>query len=517
MKKTLIIIGLFLSLSILIIGCSNTETLPIKLDLEDSIKEIILSKGENYNFLNDSVYIEHIENLVHEISADKKYAIGHLNGNNIPELVVFNEKDSKDVDDEGNLEVYSFDGDKYTLLDRVNMGFDNSNYELKIGKISENQRGILLNNNIGTHSGLTYGFILEAGKLKSILNDKKTPLISIYTENEIRDKNNDGILNFSVVTIDPETEDTAIETSDKMTLWYKWNGKDSATLIDVERKDYSKKDSNKKIFNKGKSLISNNFSNTLNFLIENKNQLSKFDLSVLIKDYIENLNNLSSERGTEINNLFYKDGKDQNINYASGKSTASIDNLNSIEYLNREKFLKDNEDIKKHLINNINLGFKLNMSEGLYYYLVDYQKFINLFEEDILNEYADYLRILAFNSNVPFMDDGQLVIGLDGLVERILYAESFKIIYPYSEFLPEIHEVYSNYINIFFFGDLHNPTFDHETKLIKEEALEKFKETSLNYEFTNFAYIINDFLNWLKENNNIVDDFIREKLYNRLN
>lgn len=517
MKKLLKILGLFLGLNILIIGCSNTEALPIKLDLEDSIKEIILSKGENYDFLNDNVYIEYMEDLANKFSTDEKYAIGHLNGNNIPELVIFNEKDSSDVDDEGSLDVYSFDGTKYALLDTINMSFDNSNYEMKIGKISENQRGILLNNNIGTHSGLTYGFVLEDGKLKSILNDKKVPLISIYTDNEIKDINNDGILNFSVITIDPETEDITIEGSDKMTLWYKWNGKDSATLIKVEREDYSKKDSNKRIFNKGKNLISNDFLNSLDFIIENKDALSKFDLSILIKDYIENIKSLSSQRGSEINDLFYKDGKDQNVNYVSGNSTTSIENLNSLEYLNREKILKDNQDIKKHLIDNINLGLKLNMSEGMYYYSVDYQKFINLFDEDILNEYMDYLQILAFNSNEPFMDDGSLMIGLDHLIERILYAESFKMIYPYSDLLPEIHEIYSNYINIFFFGDLHNPNFDQDTKIMKEKALEQFKEVASNYEFTNFAYIINDFLIWLQENNNIVDDFVREKLYNRLN
>lgn len=517
MKKLLKILGLVLGLSFFIISCSNKETLPMKLNPEDSLKEIILSKGENYDFLKDDVYIESMENLADELSSGSNYAIGDLDGSNIPELVIYIEKDSSDVNHEASLEVYSFNGSKYNLSDKFNMGFDNSNYDMKIGRISENQRGLLLNNNIGTHSGLTYGFIFENGKLKSILNDKKSLLISIYTENEIMDINNDGILNFSIVTIDPETEDITIEGSDKMTLWYKWNGKDSVTLVDVERKDYSKKPSNKEIFNKAKALIAEDFVYALSFMVANKEELSKYDNSMLVKRYIEKLDEVSFEKGIEINNLFLKDGKDINLAHISGNFLVDMDNLNSKEYLRREKTLTDNEDAKIHLIENINLGFKLNMSEGMYYYLVDYQKFIDLFSENILHEYMDYLKILAFNSNKPFMDDGSLTISQEQLIERILFVESFKILYPYSELLPEVHEYYSNYINIYFFGDLHNPNFDYQTKIMKEEVLEELRAATKKYEFTNFAYIINDFLLWLKENNNVVDDGIREKLHNILN
>lgn len=517
MKKFLSILGLILGVSLFITGCVSKEALPMKLDLEDSMREIISSKGEDYDFLNDDVYMEHVENLMDELTINDNYALGNLDGDNIPELVIFNEKDSNDVDDEGSLEVYSFNGSEYILLDKVNMGFDNDNYDIQIGKISENQRGLFLNNNIGTNAGVTYGFILENGKLKNILNDKKVSLISIFAENEIKDINNDGILNFSIVTIDPETEDISIDGSDKMTLWYKWDGKDSATLIDVERKDYSKKSSNKNIYNMGKDLISNDFSNSLPFLIENKDKLSKYDLSILIENYIKKLNDLSFHRGTEINELFSKNNTKLTISRSSENFTSNIDNLNSIEYLNREKVLKDNENIKNHLIENINLGFKLNVLEGRYYYLVDYQKFVNLFDGNILNEYMDYLKIRAFNSNEPFIIDGSLVISQDQLIERILYVESFKILYPYSKLLTEVQELYVNYINIYLFGDLHNPNFDYHTKLMKEESLEKLKEVSKNLEFTNFRYIIDDFLFWLEENNNVLDDNIKEKLYNRIN
>lgn len=522
MGKYLKVLFLILVLSLFIVSCSNKEILPIKLTLEDSIKEIILSKGENYDFLKDDIYTEHMGNLAYDLtnsdpSLSIKYTIGNLDEDNIPELVIFKERDPNNTNDEGSLEVYGFNGEKYTLLDKINMSFDNSNYAMKIGQISENQKGLLLNNSVGAHSGLTYGFILENGKLKSILDHKKTSLISIYTENEIRDINNDGILEFSIITIDPETEDTSVENADKMTLWYKWNGINSVNLVNVERKDYSNENSNEEIFNEAKNLISKDISSFIGFLMENKDELSKYDNSALIKDYIEKIIQLSFKRGIEINNLFFQYEKKQNINYVSEKYGIDINNLNSLEYLNREKVLKDEDEIKKHLIKNINLGFKLSFQDGIYYYLIDYDKFIDLFSENMLNEYADYLKILSFNSNETFMNDVNLLISRDELIERILLIESFKMIYPYSDFLPQTNDLYSQYVNIYFFGDSTNPNFDTNTKIMKEEFLQEFKKSAKNYEFTTFGYIINEFLTWLEENNNIVDSKIRKKLNNRLN
>ncbi len=98
-----------------------------------------------------------------------------------PELIVFRERNPEDKNDEGRLEVYKFNGEKYDLLDSVSMNYDNTNYQLIVGKISETQNGIYLNNQVGAHSGITYGFVLEEGSLVSILDDKKNKsIICIY-------------------------------------------------------------------------------------------------------------------------------------------------------------------------------------------------------------------------------------------------------------------------------------------------------------------------------------------------
>ena len=130
MKKLLQLFSLILILSVFLIACSNKEILPIKLDLEKYMKDTLLAKGENYDFLKDDIYIEYMENLMKEFTTKNNYALGNLDRDNTPELVIFNEKDPNDLNDEGSLEVYSFNGKEYVLLDTVSMGFDNSNYEM---------------------------------------------------------------------------------------------------------------------------------------------------------------------------------------------------------------------------------------------------------------------------------------------------------------------------------------------------------------------------------------------------
>ncbi|MCQ4924057.1 hypothetical protein NE686_13225 [Tissierella carlieri] len=519
-KKSIKFIVLLLCLTIFTMACSKKESLPTALSLEQSIKEIIISKGANYDFLTDTAYMEHMDKLGAELTNDHKsphYAIGNLDEDSIPELAVFKERDPKDINDEGSLEIYKFNGEKYTSIDKISMNYDNTNYQIVIGKISEEQNGLLLNNQVGAHSGLTYGFILKDGKLKSIFNENKISLLSIYTDNEIKDINDDGILEFSIYITDPETKDSTVSSSDKMTLWYRWDGKDSATLLEVERKDYSKDESDKEIFNEAKDLIENNLAEALKYMDKHKDELSKYDNTELLMKYMKILDEMSFDEGVEIENLFIKYQNNENFDYLFKKYGLSIEKLNSLEYLTREKVLKDEEELKKHLIDHITLGYKLDTSEGIYYYLIDNQKFVDTFGQNITNEYNDYLKILALDTNEPFMNDGSLMISMDKLAERILLVESFKMVYPYSNLLPKVDELYKWYIYTYFYGDNHTPNFNENTLIMKEEVLKEFENAIGKYEYTNFADIIREFMENLKQNNNVINDEIRVKLDERLN
>lgn len=521
-RKLVMLIGLLLLLSIIMIGCRSQEAGSAGLSLEQSIKEIIVSKGQGYDFLNDEAYMSHMAKLGNELIVNKlakpsNYSIGNLDEDMIPELAVFKERDPNNMDDEGSLCIYKFDGEKYALLDTTPMNFDNMNYQIEIGKISENQSGLFLNNQVGSHSGATYGYILKDGKLKSILNESKVSLLSIYTSNEIKDIDNDGVLEFSIYTVDPETEDSSSAGSDKMTLWYKWNGKDSANIVELERKDYSKLKSDKKLFDQAKEMIDTNFSEAFSFINEHKSELSKFDNTELLTDYNKKLDEISYNESVKIENLFIKYQKDQNFDYLFKKYGLTMDKLNSLEYLKREKVLKDEDELKQDIINHINLGYKLDTSEGIYYYLIDNQMFVDTFEGTITNEYIDYLKILSLDTNEPSLNDGGLMISMEKLSERILLTESFKMVYPYSNLLYKVDEIYTQYIYSYLYGDNHNANFDMNTLVMKEEVLKEYKKTIEKYAYTNFGDIVTEFMESLKTNNNVINDDIRAKLNERLN
>ena len=520
LRKLIMLLVALLSLSIFIIGCGSSTIGPSSLSLEQSIKEIIISKGLGYDFLDDEAYVNHMEKLGKELMSDNatslNYALGNLDEDNIPELAIFRERDSDNMEDEGTLEIYQFNGEKYIILDSISMNFDNTNHQIEIGKISEDQNGMFLCNQVGAHSGITYGFILEDNKLKNILSHNKLPLISVYAVNEIKDIDDDGILNFSILAIDPETEESSMVGSDKMTLWYKWDGKDSADLVMVERENDEKERSNEDLFDQAKELIDNNFPESLGFIHDNKDSLSQSDNSELLLKYIKKLDELSNHKSIQTNDLFEKYQKDNNFDFLFEKYGLTMERLNSFEYLNREKVLKDEEGLKENIIKNIGLGYKLVTSEGMYYYLNDYQLLLGLFTDNMTNEFRDYLSILALNTNKPFMNDGALTISMDDLSQRILLVESFEMVYPYSNFLNEVKDIYEQYIYTYFYGDNHNPNFDPDTFIIKEDILNEYEETIEKYEYTNFAEIVKEFVDWLKENDNLLDDEIREKLDNRL-
>ncbi len=506
--KSLFILTIILILGIFASGCSGSKSLPVVIPLEESVKEIIISKGDNYDFLEDELYNIKIEELIQNILSKLKsykitYKVGNLDEDKIPEIVVFIERDPEDTEDQGSLQVYKFNGEGYALIDEISMNYDNYNYGMEIGKISQNQNGLFLNNQVGAHSAITYGFILEDGKLKSILNDKKLNLLSVYTSNEIADIDQDGILEFSIFTIDPETVEQSAVGSDKITLWYKWDGIDGGVLTKVDR-EIPNLDSDIKVFRSIKSLIRSNEKRALNELVKNRSDLSYLDNTLLLQDYIEVLEEGLSERNLKVQELFsnYQSG------YLLNEYGLSIERLNELEYLNREKTLVNELELKNLLIMNLNLGLKLKSSTGKYYYVIDYKSLNEKLGDTISKEYRDYLNILALDTKEPYAIGDSLLIGLEKLGDRIPILEKFIITYPYSKYIPEVEHIYSLYKKSFIFGDIHNPNFHEDSHKIKDEILVHWQNFIQTYPDSYFGDKLSDLLENIIENQNVITDEI---------
>lgn len=508
-KKRIFLLILLIIFSIFIYGCGvdTIDLVPSSIPLEDSIKEIIISKGANYDFLHDELFIS----KVNELGLSNNFTVGNLDDDTIPELVVFVERDPKNVDDQGKLEVYKFNGQKYELQDSINMNYDNSNHQLVIGRISGNQNGILLSNQVGANATVTYGYILRDGKLSNILNDKKISLISNSAGNEIKDIDNDGILEFSIYTADPEAIEKDIANSAKIIYWYKWNGKDSGKLVQIDR---NANDTLRGIAaSEAIDPVELSASELLPYLIEHIKDYDKYELTNLITAHINVLAENQSNINLELDRLFNKYQEGNSSDYLFYNYGLTVERLNDIEFLKREKTLQLEPDLKDYLIKHLNLGYKLESSEGIYYYLIDNQRFIDLFGNSITNEYRDYLKIKAKESNQLHQLNGNLMIEKDKLAERIIQIESFMITYPYSEYIDEVGLQYKNYITVFLYGSINTPNYDINNKY-SEGSLAVFLETLNNYPDTHFAEIIKTLLDYLLVNQNIITDITKEKINN---
>lgn len=512
--KSLFIVTIILILGLFTVGCSGSKSIPVIIPLEESVKEIIISKGENYDFLDDELYNEKMEDLISTVLRKFKsykivYKLGNLDEDNIPEIAVFIERNPNNTEDQGLLQIYKFNGEGYELIDELAMNYDNYNYLMEIGKISENQNGLLVSNQVGAHSSITYGFILENGKLKNILNDKKLNLLSIYTNNEIAlDKN--GILNFSVYTIDPETIEQSAVDSDKITLWFKWDGINGAILTKVDREIRSL-DTDHIIFRNLKSQIHPSTKNSFNQLIQHKSQLSYIDNTLLLIDYIEGLKSSLDKKNIKIQNLFnnYQSG------YLLNEYGLSIDRLNELEYLKRDKTFENEKVLKNFLIDNLNLGLRLKNSEGKYYYVIDYSTLNEALGDDISKEYRDYINILSFDINKPFLIGENLMIDYEKLGDRINILEKFILTYPYSQYITEIENIYKSYSKVFLYGDESNPHFDGETNIIRDEVKRKWQAYIEKYPNSYIADVLSKLTMDINNNNNILTSEIKSN-YNLL-
>lgn len=508
--KSIFMVLIILTLGLFVTGCNIEGVMPVAIPLEESVKEIINSKGENYDFLSDDLYNIKMEELIQTILSKLKtykitYKLGDLDGDSIPELAVFIERNPEDTKDEGLLQIYKFNGERYVRIDSIPMNYDNNNYGIEIGKISESQQGLLINNQVGAHSGITYGFILEDGKLKSILNEKKLNLLSVYTSNGIRDIDNDGILDFSVYTIDPETEEQSAVGSDKITLWYKWDGVDGGILTRVDRNEPTL-NTDSEIFEEINSLIPTNELVALRSLIENQSLLSNVDNTALLTNYIEHLENNMDSRNIKIQRLLnsYQSG------YLLNEFGLSVDRLNELEYLKRDKTLENEIKLNDTLIFNLELGYKLKSSEGKYYYAIDYSKLIQGLGDSITKEYRDYLNILALNSNEPYIIGDNLMLSSEKLGDRIAVAEKFLITYPYSNYIEEVEDIYKSYNEFFIFGDINSPNFDLDSNKIQDQVLVNWQAFIEKYPNSYMSYILNRLSVDITNNQNILTSEIKE-------
>lgn len=446
------------------------------------------------------------------------YAIGDLTGDEIPEIAMYIERHPEKIDDPGYLVIYGYDLSSYKVLDTVSMNYDNTNYVLEIGNISKEQKGILLSNQVGSKAGVTYGYILDNKRLKSILNPKKVNLFSVSTSNSVLDIDNDGILEYSLYSIDPESNISEPSEENIIQLWYKWNGNDGADVKYIQ--DNNSLDN---ITAVNSSKITQSMNGSLDnpepgspdhtkYILENIEDFTASEITDMLEEHLMYLQINRHFESQNITNGFAKYKKENSLNLSFNEYNLLQKHLNDAKYLQRDKILEDKSDLKDMLIRNLNLGYFLVINNGEYVYDINYSKFLDNFCSNITNEFRKYLQIMSKATSTPHKTQDQLLIDKQILSDRIVEIENFRLTYGYSKHLDQVLKVYENYMNSILYLTEEGKVFNEETGTFFEKSNESLQKIVNNYPDTHMADVINQLLKKVKSNNNSITPSIREDI-----
>ncbi|WP_409227648.1 hypothetical protein [Gudongella sp. SC589] len=527
-----IIVGLVLS------GCGSSSREMKTMSMEDfSIEDFF---PFDQSLLESDFTRKKIEDYLLSINPEVNiqeghYAIGDLTGDEIPEIAMYIQRDPQDIDDQGSLQIYTYDSTSYVLEDKVPMNYDNTNYILKIGHIAENTKGILLSNQVGSKAGVTYGYVLEDGALKSVLNPKKVNLFSVTTSNSIEDIDGDGILEFSIHSIDPETSADNPSEAATIELWYRWNGRDSAQVVStaddmvessmimaapresqpVEAADgfgiMSVPEESEAIQPETMEPSPGTLE-YIDYLTQTKDGYSNREMTDRLKEHIVSLKVSKSYRSLDIATMFSKYMKEYSFDSFFEKYGLSQERLNDLEYLQRDRILQSEPDLKEMLIRNRRMGYMLTVEKGRYNYEIDYGMIIDDFGGNLTNEFRKYLRIISKEGSLAHIKDGVLNIPKRELAARIVEIESFRLTFSYSEFLDETLQLYQEYMDSMLYLTGDGKVFNEETGIFQGSSRQELQDIVNDFPDSNMADVINSMLQKVKSSNGAMTPAIRDEI-----
>lgn len=486
-------------------------------ELQDLISSLINEHNSNYDYMKDSTYIElasklgislltqYSENLDRRLS--KHFNIGNLDGDNIPEIVVYEQRNFQDLDDEGALVLYKYKDCKYREVHRISMNYDNTVEDIVIGQGSKGKNAVFVNSHVGAHSEQFYLFTMEDDKLNSKISRKKARLLSVYSNSQIKDIDKDGILEFCIYDIDPESSSSSCADSDKINIWYKWDGKDGVKFIKYEKVgEFKKVKTDATVISNYNNLINKGqLSKAYSYLKANKYKLSIKDNTDAVKAYLSALNKRLSSINADFSKYQekYKMFENQGIMKMYKLKYADLNNINIVK--NTFVFSKE-KDLKDMLLNANSMGLKVATAEGSYYFVIDYQKFLE-FSPLVSSEMEDYFNIFAAESNKPALSEEYVKIPLDEIALRIARMEEFKLNYPYSKYLPEINEMHQWYLRGYIFS-----TYDFTSHKVSAETLKSYEKSMKDYDYLVLHDILKTYTEGLNESGNIVTQDLIDKM-----
>jgi outer membrane murein-binding lipoprotein Lpp len=232
------------------------------------------------------------------------------------------------------------------------------------------------------------------------------------------------------------------------------------------------------------------------FIEANKNNLSQENLDKVVIDLIE------------VQQTRLKDYEDKIF---SQEINIIVNNYKYEDLIQLRNIKEDS--IKNLLLEAFSNGYKLSVSEGMYYFEIDYDKILKDFGRYASDKVAGYLEIMAAESNKHFASDAALIINLDELASRTVKTEKHIDSYPDFAQIQQVKQFHNYYLKAYLLGLNNTPLFDYQTGKAKESFLKSYENTIANQKGTKLAAILEEYLTLLEGS-----DYMRsEEIMNYIN
>ena len=144
-------------------------------------------------------------------------------------------------------------------------------------------------------------------------------------------------------------------------------------------------------------------------------------------------------------------------------------------------------------------GYRLVIPEGDYQAIIDYGTY-GAIAPYLPQDLAAYVGIRAVEARQRMLEDGGIIIPLDEVLRRALACEKFMITYNTSQRAEEISNLYSGYIDAYFFGSDNTPAFDISTGELNAEFLDSYTKNASDRQDSAFIAALSAYLRTLSEN-----------------
>lgn len=147
----------------------------------------------------------------------------------------------------------------------------------------------------------------------------------------------------------------------------------------------------------------------------------------------------------------------------------------------------------------INNGYKVETAEGFFFPVIDYA-FYDKYQDAVTPDLAEYLQIMAVESDQTPVKDAALMIGWEEILNRALRQEEFIRKKANSTQVEAVEELLKRYVTFALFGCNNTPLFSYDNKEMNSEAKEAYLKHTWKEESGSFSTVIKGYLQVLEEN-----------------